>query len=743
MEGADHDRSAQAAPATAGTLDVRAHAPGKAAARKDPPVAAGPDGPGREPRAGRPRRLRSWLGRSWPIRSAASLSRLIGSWLSRSWLGWLWRWLGRSWLGRLWRRFGRPWLRAFFSWPVTRHVALVLVFIAAGIAVTWRPGQRPLVAYLAGWLPSSRDSASYVWGFWWMARQVTRLADPWFTRHMAAPAGVQLGFHTLMPLPGLLMTPVTLLFGPSASYNLMVIITPGLLCYAMYRAARLWLPSATGAVAAGVFFGLSAMLTQQDWYHLNIALGAMFLPLALEASVRLRRTPGRRQAIILGLVMGAAVLTDQESAVLAAIVTGLTLLPWLLRRPSWAKVRPAALAVILGTALASLQIIAMVDEVVKSRGGLAIKTNLLAVSYKQYGIGLPGMFTPTPRVADFGMGVLAAPFLHGRDNEGMPMFGTVLTVLALLGLAAVWRRRSAWLLAALWAGCAVLALGSSLWIGKHQYLPLGMSWQGTRVSALMPYTWFVRLPGLSSFREADRLAILGLVPAALLAGAAVNWIRYHAKWLLIVVLGLAILELGYSGSSKVAPMPTSYPGVDWGIAADHTRSIVVDIPFGMRGGIPVNGAPFFPKALVMATADGHPRAISYTSRLPSNTIRKINAHPFYRDLIYIQHQVPRVCPWAMSAGGNYLSGHQAEATGCPHPVGVAPLGVLKLSAAQLARARQDALHMHIGWAVVWKRNISVDTYVRAYLLATGFTYHYRDHHVLVYRLNPVPPGTSR
>ena len=481
MERADHDRSAQAAPATAGTLDITEQAPVKPAAGTD---RGGPPGP--------------------PARR---------------------RWLART-----------------AAHPLARHAALLLGFIAAGVVLTW-----PLATNLTdARLPATRDIGAYVWGFWWMARQVIHLANPWFTSLMAAPVGVPLGFHTLMPLPGLLLTPVTLILGPSVSYNLLVLITPGLLCYTMYRAARLWVPSAIGAIAAGAFYGLSAMLTQQDWYHVNIALGAVFLPMALEASVRLRRTPGRRQAIILGLVMGAAVLTDQESAVLAAIVTGLTLLPWLLRHPSWAKLRPAALAVAIGAVLASPQLLVMAQEALlaHARGGLAIDPHLLAVSYKQYGIGLPGMFTPTPRVADFGLGSLAGPFLHGRDNEGLPMFGTVLTVLALGGLAVSWRRRSAWLLAALWAGCAVLALGTSLWIGRHQYLPLALSWNGVRVSGLMPYTWFVRIPGLASFREADRLAILGLVPAALLAGAAVNWLRYHAKPLLVVVLALGILEAG-------------------------------------------------------------------------------------------------------------------------------------------------------------------------------------------------------
>ena len=552
MEGADRDRSARVAPATAGTLDAAAQAPGK------PAGAQAPDQPAEATAPGKPA-------------TATDPGRPPGRW--RRWLNWM------------------------AARPRARQAALLLVFIVAGAAVTWRLGRIPLAGYLvAGRLPSTRDTASYVWGFWWMAHQVTHLANPWFTGLMAAPAGVQLGFHTVMPLPGLLLTPVTLIFGPSASYNLVVLITPGLLSYATYRAARLWLPSATGAIAAGAFFGLSAMLTEQAWYHLNIALGAVFLPMALEASVRLRRTPGRRQAIILGLVMGAAVLTDQESAVLAAIVTGLALLPWLVYRPSWAKLRPAALAVGIGAVIASPQIIAMIQEITlaHARGGLAIDPHLLAVSYKQYGIGLPGMFTPTPRVADFGLARLAGPFLHGRDNEGMPMFGTVLTVLALFGLAVSWRRRSAWLLAALRAGCAALALGTSLWIGMHQYLPLALTWHGVRVSALMPYTWFVRLPGLSSFREADRLAILGLLPAALLAGAAVNWRRYPSRPLLVVVLALAGLETGYSGSSKVGTMRTSYPGVDYRIAADASHSIVVDLPFGMRGGIPVYGAPFFP-----------------------------------------------------------------------------------------------------------------------------------------------------
>jgi hypothetical protein len=336
------------------------------------------------------------------------------------------------------------------------------------------------------------------------------------------------------------------------------------------------------------------------------------------------------------------------------------------------------------------------------------------------------MFTPTPRVSTFGLNALAGPFLHGRDNEGMPMFGTTLTVLALLGLVASWRRRSAWLLAALWIGCAALALGTSLWIGKHQYLPLSSVWNGVRVSNLMPYTWFVRLPGLSSFREADRLAILGLLPAALLAGAAVEWCRYHAKPVLAVVAAAAILESGYSGTTpKVGSIPVSYQGVDRLIQKDHSNSIVLDLPFGLRGGIPVDGVPFFPQALVMATEDGHPRSIAYTSRVPKPTIDAINNHQFYAALIDAEHEVARTCPWRPAGLPQALNS-------CDHPYGVVPRGpqvaVNKVSEyltpKVLAAARADAARMNIGWAVVWKRNGSVSKFLLAFLHQTGFNFSY-------------------
>lgn len=571
--------------------------------------------------------------------------------------------------------------------PLVRHLILLAAYLVAGIAVTW-----PRVTYLWGTLPATRDAGGYVWDFWWVARQAAHLSSPWSTRYLAAPVGADLGFHTLMPLPGLLMTPVTLAFGPSATYNLLSILCPGLLCYVMYRAARLWLPSQLGAITAGAFFGLSAILAWRSWYEVNLALGALFLPMALEGAVRLRRRPGRRQAVILGVVMGAAVLTDQESAVLAAIVVVLVGVPWLLRHPSLSAVRTLILAALTGAVVASPQISVMIQQASANRIP-ASRAGILDVNYVNSGAALGQLFAPSPRVADYGLTAVSQYYYHGPTSIVVITFGLVLTALALFGIAVSWRRRHARSLALLWAGCAVLSLGSALWIGNHDYIPMAEMVHGVRLSSVMPFTWFTRIPGLSTFREANRFTELGLLPAVLLAGAAVEWLRSHAWAVLIPVLALGVLEAGWSGNPGIGTMPTAMPALDRPIAAQHNGSIVVDLPFGIRGGLPVIGDGFPPESMVLATADGHPLADALISRIPAGTLSGIEGHPFYAALLNAQ-------------GGKH-----------------------RTSQAEFAAAVADARRMHIGRVLVWRRAHDLVRVLRL----TGFRLAYQADGVQVYR----------
>jgi hypothetical protein len=575
--------------------------------------------------------------------------------------------------------------------PWVLELLVLAGFLAAGIAATW-----PRAAYLTGRVPLGTDQAEYVWNMWWVAHQVVHFGNPWSTSYLAAPVGIQLGFDTLTPLLGVLLTPVTLVFGPAASYNLLAIVIPGLAGYAMWRVARLWLPGLIGPLAAGAFFGLSGMFAFQDWYHLHTAAGCVFLPLTLETAVRLRRGPTIGRGVIFGVVLGASMLVDQEFSVVAVILAALALIPWLAGRPGAAAYRAVAAGAVTGIVVASPQLAVMAQGL--SQG----HANPGPGEYVKFSGELPSMFAPNPRIADYGLGRLATIYHAHTPTEALATFGVVLTVLAVAGLVVSWHRRSARLLALLWLGSAALALGPTLYVAGRQYIPLAQAWHGQQVSLLMPDTWLIRLPGLTSFREPDRFTLLGLVGAALLAGAAMDWLRHRSRPALAGVALLAALEAGWPGPS--ATMPTALPALDRPIAADRSGSIVVDVPFGIKG-IPWYGKNLSPFALVQATADGHPRGDSYTSWVPRSTLDGIRRHAFYAGLVS------------------------------------ARLGQ-RISAAQIAAARQDRARLHIGWVLVWRRQWMAPTRPRArlhyaaidrYLAATGFRLDYRADGVDVYR----------
>jgi len=681
--------------------------------------------------------------------------------------------------------------------PFWVHLAVLGGYLAGGIAVTW-----PHATYLAGRLPATRDAGSYVWGFWWMAQSVLHLRDPWVTHAIAAPVGTDLGMHALMPLVGVVMLPVTLVFGPSASFNLLSVLLPGLMAYAMWRVAKLWLPSMFGSVAAGAFFGFSALIDFQTWVHLNLAAGALFLPMTLEAAVRLRRRPGLGQAAVLGIVVGASLLTDQESAILCLALAAAATVPWLfaarrdgrarkgagpevttipahasaadaiaalptvprmaadvarsglpaepptdraesepaprrpwpvralrfcaslplrgvlaikslpglmkavpallrslprslprlpalvlggiwslIRRLSWSRLGVLAAASVVALVVASPQLVAIMHA--DAAGNPS--ASLSAGAYL-YGIRLPDMFLPSPRITSFGL-----HFTHAHNDS---TFGALPTLLALTGVALGWRKRNVWLLLAFWVTAALLAVGSDIILPSATYTPVAKNLDGVHVSAVLPFTWFAEIPGLSGFREPSRIAELGLLPVALLAGYTVSWLRFHARPLMVIVLLLAVLEAGLTTPPKASKtMPDRLPALDAPIAADHSGSIVVDVPFGLRGGTGVTGLPFSTETEVLATADGHPLADALLSRVPLATKVAFRHEPFYEDLT------------------NAQTGHYS------------------LTPQQFLVAARNAVHMHIGWVLLWVAN----KHLRNFLTQCGFRYAYRADNVSVWR----------
>jgi len=256
-----------------------------------------------------------------------------------------------------------------------------------------------------------------------------------------------------------------------------------------------------------------------------------------------------------------------------------------------------------------------------------------------------------------------------------------------------WRRRHARSLALLWLACLLLSLGSVVWVGSRHYVPLAGVVHGVRLSLIMPFTWFTRIPGLATFGGQTGSPSSPWSPWSCWPGRRWSGLRRHAGAGLIPVLVLALLETGWSGNPGIGSMPTAMPALDRPIAAQHTNSIVVDVPFGIRGGMPVIGDGFAPESMVLATADGHPLANALISRIPAGTLNGIERSPFYAALLTAQ-------------------GAQGRTT-----------------MAQFRQAAANARQMNIGWVLVWRREPALLRVLRL----TGFRLAYEANGVLVYR----------
>src|SRR5437763_13167705 len=191
----------------------------------------------------------------------------------------------------------------------------------------------------------------------------------------------------------------------------------------------------------------------------------VLLPAALGAAVRLRRSGRRRDAVLLGGVLGVSVLINQETALLAGAIAGAVLIAaaatgWLAHGQRLGRLGVTGLAAAVALAVASPQLIAMAQQA--RSGGAFARPAELAGTYLLYGAQLPGLFGPSPRLGSFGLAGLASGYHYPQAAEGVPAFGLGLTAAALAGLVLSvrrgsrrpWRRSTAWLLAAGWLGSA-------------------------------------------------------------------------------------------------------------------------------------------------------------------------------------------------------------------------------------------------------------------------------------------------
>ncbi|MDP3711111.1 MAG: hypothetical protein Q8R60_01335 [Mycobacteriales bacterium] len=311
------------------------------------------------------------------------------------------------------------------------------------------------------------DAPQTDWFLAWTPWAISQGRSPLFTDHLVAPEGVNLMWNTLLPLPGLLLWPVTAAFGPVAAHNLLSVLAFALSATAMWWAVWRWAPWWPARFAAGLLYGFSPYLVAQGRGHLNLSL-VLLPPLVLvvldELLVRRRRRP-LVLGVLLGVVTAAQLLITEEvlASTFVMCVAGLVVLVvQQRRRVGWAHVERALTGLVVAAAvLFQLTVWPLAEQF----GGERVVTE--PVQDTSYAAAdLLGTVVPTVNQA---LGTDATITWGGNVSENGSYLGAPLLLLVVVIAVALRRRPEVRFFGCLGLVAWVLSLGESLHVAGTSY----------------------------------------------------------------------------------------------------------------------------------------------------------------------------------------------------------------------------------------------------------------------------------
>jgi hypothetical protein len=117
----------------------------------------------------------------------------------------------------------------------------------------------PLSLKIATHIPGgSFDALQNVWNLWWFKYASVDLhSNPFYTHLVYHPTGVSLLFHTFNPFNAILSVSLQMIFGLTASYNIIILFAFVVAGYGAYLLAKYITQNTTAAFIAGAIFTLS------------------------------------------------------------------------------------------------------------------------------------------------------------------------------------------------------------------------------------------------------------------------------------------------------------------------------------------------------------------------------------------------------------------------------------------------------------------------------------------------------
>jgi len=335
------------------------------------------------------------------------------------------------------------------------------------------------------------------------------------TTAMGAPRGVNMMWNTAFLLPGILLTPVTLLAGPQVSLTIVLTVSIAGSAASLFWVLRRWGASLGSAALGGAVYGFSPALLNSGLGHYHLAL-AVLPPLIIDALLRIvtGRGSALRAGAWMGLLVAAQVFVSEEMLVYTAVAGFLLVAVVALGQPRAVpgRLRDAMLGVATGAAVTLL--ISGYPLWVQFRGPLHEHT-VLSGSWRG---NLAFFVDPSANLLFHSRSSAAwvGSYVLGL-TEALAYLGWPL--IAALVAAAIWFWRDRRVRAAA-VTCAVLELcsvgGGPLHIG------------GSLLSgSFLPYHWIQGLPLMAQIIPA-RFAILGAGAAGAVLAFALDAARSEA-----------------------------------------------------------------------------------------------------------------------------------------------------------------------------------------------------------------------
>lgn len=175
--------------------------------------------------------------------------------------------------------------------------ALVLYVVIAALVMVHGAS---LTHQLSG---SGSDPYDSSWFLAWWPYALTHHIDPFFTRLIWYPSGVSLLWVTAVPLLSLLGWPITAVWGPAVTYNLLIITSPVFCAWSAYFLCRHVTRNFAAALIGGFIFGFSTYETSQSFGALNLTIVFLVPLLLLLVLKRLDDELSRPQAVALAAVL--------------------------------------------------------------------------------------------------------------------------------------------------------------------------------------------------------------------------------------------------------------------------------------------------------------------------------------------------------------------------------------------------------------------------------------------------------